>query len=416
MEKSKKILTPEEETELRKSLTDLGMSEEEVNSWIEKSMKEEETGKEETIEEKAEGKGGKEVEENREKNEDDDEEELSNDIEKGSGEGSRGGKVIGHTKSGNPIYDTFDHSEHKNFTKEDHRDAADIHEQYYEKKGRDYMNYGGSEKKRKIVQGHHESMTRHREAADMTPDGSRFHKDDRERENSKKEYKEIYDSYKDDEEEMEKSMSDDELIEKCNGLKMKKSMLEKSINRIETKLGIKGGEDLKKSIDEDIIKSIEAGITNKIEERINDIQKSIEESVVSKLDEKYKGLNAEEIRSDIEKSLSDQLKDIKEEVKKIGDTPIGRKAIITNGANFFEKGNLDDLSDEEKEGKKLSITKDRDEIIKSMQDMFDKSTDNDEKAILQDGITDITVNKSPTNHGIRALGLMLRKKNITLEQ
>lgn len=290
METSKKILTPEEETELRKSLTDLGMSEEEVNSWIEKSMKEEETGKEETIEEKAEGKDGKEVEENREKNEDDDEEE------------------------------------------------------------------------------------------------------------------------------MEKSMSDDELIEKCNGLKMQKSLLEKSINRIETKLGIKGGEDLKKSIDEDIIKSIEVGITNKIEERISDIQKSIEESVVSKLDEKYKGLNAEEIRSDIEKSLSDQLKDIKEEVKKIGDTPIGRKAIITNGANFFEKGNLDELNDEEKEGKKLSITKDRDEIIKSMQDMFDKSTDTDEKAILQDGITDITVNKSPTNHGIRALGLMLRKKNITLEQ
>jgi len=49
------------------------------------------------------------------------------DIEKG-GEGSRGGKVIGHTKSGKPIYDHFDHEGHKDFTKEDHRDAYIHHD------------------------------------------------------------------------------------------------------------------------------------------------------------------------------------------------------------------------------------------------------------------------------------------------
>jgi hypothetical protein len=50
------------------------------------------------------------------------------DIEKGSkGEGSRGGKVIGHTKSGKPIYDHFDHKSHKDFTKKDHNDAAKLH-------------------------------------------------------------------------------------------------------------------------------------------------------------------------------------------------------------------------------------------------------------------------------------------------
>jgi len=49
-----------------------------------------------------------------------------NDIEKG-GEGSRGGKIIGHTKSGKAIYDTASHESHKDFTPEDHNDAYKIH-------------------------------------------------------------------------------------------------------------------------------------------------------------------------------------------------------------------------------------------------------------------------------------------------
>lgn len=49
-----------------------------------------------------------------------------NDLEKG-GEGSKGGKVIGHTKSGKPIYDTYSHPEHKHFTAQDHMDANTTH-------------------------------------------------------------------------------------------------------------------------------------------------------------------------------------------------------------------------------------------------------------------------------------------------
>lgn len=49
-----------------------------------------------------------------------------NDIEKG-GEGSRGGKIIGHTKSGKPVYDSFDHSSHEKFTAQDHKDAVEHH-------------------------------------------------------------------------------------------------------------------------------------------------------------------------------------------------------------------------------------------------------------------------------------------------
>ena len=47
------------------------------------------------------------------------------DIEKS--EGSRGGKVIGHTKSGKPIYNSHSHEGHKNFTAQDHTDAYKIH-------------------------------------------------------------------------------------------------------------------------------------------------------------------------------------------------------------------------------------------------------------------------------------------------
>ena len=51
---------------------------------------------------------------------------LGIDIKKG-GEGSRGGKIIGHTKSGKPIYDSASHSAHKNFTADEHREAAGKH-------------------------------------------------------------------------------------------------------------------------------------------------------------------------------------------------------------------------------------------------------------------------------------------------
>jgi hypothetical protein len=52
--------------------------------------------------------------------------ELDEELKKG-GEGSKGGKIIGHTQSGKPIYDSFNHPEHKDFTKQDHKNAAYQH-------------------------------------------------------------------------------------------------------------------------------------------------------------------------------------------------------------------------------------------------------------------------------------------------
>lgn len=43
------------------------------------------------------------------------------------GEGSRGGHIIGHTRSGKPIYQDANHAEHKGFVAHEHRDAAIVH-------------------------------------------------------------------------------------------------------------------------------------------------------------------------------------------------------------------------------------------------------------------------------------------------
>ena len=43
------------------------------------------------------------------------------------GEGSKGGKVIGHTKSGKPIYENAKHASHREFTSSEHKEAIDFH-------------------------------------------------------------------------------------------------------------------------------------------------------------------------------------------------------------------------------------------------------------------------------------------------
>ena len=48
-------------------------------------------------------------------------------IEKGGGEGSRGGHIIGHTRSGKAIYFNSEHKDHKHFTSQDHKDASAVH-------------------------------------------------------------------------------------------------------------------------------------------------------------------------------------------------------------------------------------------------------------------------------------------------
>ncbi len=70
----------------------------------------------------------------------------------GTGAGSRGGKVIGRTKSGKPIYMNHNHPSHKGFTAQDHSEAGDVH-------SRKAKLHGGKEEKGK---------------ASLTQEGSQF--------------------------------------------------------------------------------------------------------------------------------------------------------------------------------------------------------------------------------------------------
>ena len=49
------------------------------------------------------------------------------------GEGSKGGVVIGHTKSGKAIYKDASHEDHKRFKPEDHKSAANLHQDVYDR-------------------------------------------------------------------------------------------------------------------------------------------------------------------------------------------------------------------------------------------------------------------------------------------
>jgi hypothetical protein len=55
----------------------------------------------------------------------------------GKGEGSRGGKIIGHTKSGKAVYQRGTEG-HDKFSQEDHKDASDLHAREAQKHQQEY--------------------------------------------------------------------------------------------------------------------------------------------------------------------------------------------------------------------------------------------------------------------------------------
>ena len=77
---------------------------------------------------------------------------FKDELAKG-GEGSRGGKIIGHTKSGKAIYDHFDHPGHKDFTStlEEDSDVFEISKKLNQKSGQKIKVNMGTEKNPNIV-------------------------------------------------------------------------------------------------------------------------------------------------------------------------------------------------------------------------------------------------------------------------
>jgi hypothetical protein len=71
------------------------------------------------------------------------------DIEKG-GEGSRGGKIIGHTKSGKPVYEKSQNLSYNGFTRQDHLDAAE-HHNFEKRRAEDALENSKDFNKRKLL-------------------------------------------------------------------------------------------------------------------------------------------------------------------------------------------------------------------------------------------------------------------------
>jgi len=184
------------------------------------------------------------------------------------------------------------------------------------------------------------------------------------------------------------TMGEEDLEKACSALKAKKAEIEKSIEDMEEKMGKKK---------EPIEKSLAADIEKSFGERFDDIEKAL----TTKFDEQFDGINV------IVKSLQD-------EVKKIGDTPFGIKSVLQAGSVKFVPNGTE--SAQPGELKELSISNDRDELLKGMQDEFEKADTQEAREMLADGISDYTVNAVPTTHGIRALAYLSRKQNISLGQ
>lgn len=72
-----------------------------------------------------------------------------------AGEGSRGGRVIGHTTSGKPIYMNHGHSGHKNFNAKEHEEAAQKHLS-------ESMKHTGTRHKTKSTEHLNESIKHHK--------------------------------------------------------------------------------------------------------------------------------------------------------------------------------------------------------------------------------------------------------------
>lgn len=85
-------------------------------------------------------------------------------LEKG-GEGSRGGRIIGHTKSGKPIYasKSADHPDNKNFTEDDHLDAVGIHFGEHAKRGNSMRNFTSADKSDEKAMSHFNKLSKEKQ-------------------------------------------------------------------------------------------------------------------------------------------------------------------------------------------------------------------------------------------------------------
>ena len=90
------------------------------------------------------------------------------------GPGSRGGRIIGTTKSGKPIYDTASHPDHKGFSAQDHKDAALQNKSLHLKAKENAAQAGHLNANKETVRGHNEDAAHHLLQAERHARSTRF--------------------------------------------------------------------------------------------------------------------------------------------------------------------------------------------------------------------------------------------------
>ena len=100
-------------------------------------------------------------------------------------EGAKGGHVIGHTKSGKPIYGDKKAGEHKGFVRQDykdaakfHSDAARVHKEKAEEHDREAIKHGiesNSERSQELMARHDEDRVHHEKQAKKHETKSKEH-------------------------------------------------------------------------------------------------------------------------------------------------------------------------------------------------------------------------------------------------
>lgn len=148
----------------------------------------------------------------------------------------------------------------------------------------------------------------------------------------------------------------------------------------------KGYKDDKEEEKKSVKKSNEDELNKNNSNEKDELIKGLTEKIGS-LEEKID--NTEEI-DDIKKSvggLTESINSIKELVTKIAETPIGMKS--HQYAQFFEKG---EGGEQNEDGKKVISLKDKETIMKSLENLAESTTDSDKKSYFEKAVMDYNSN------------------------
>lgn len=116
-------------------------------------------------------------------------------------------------------------------------------------------------------------------------------------------------------------------------------------------------EGIKKSVDIDILKAIKASNEIQMERIANRLSETIEKAI-----------------SSVTEKFQEELEDLQKSIDELGKQPTPRRGFSRQ--SILEKGGLG----EDEDGKKiLSVSAQKDDVIKAMEDVIEKSTDENRK-------------------------------------